>query len=184
MKLAGAPPPPPGLTIDGVDLGPVLFQGDDTAHDCITFYNYPHAATAKEVINLSAMRCGDHKVYWWVAGAPPAGVKPGPQPEGKPLVFNLAKDPSEDSPLDSSTADYAQAVKTAEAARVAHLKTIEIVSDLVHSLTFPVRESDRMRLLEMCCRCRIRWRAATTPTSRSAVLLTPRRNIRRGRTAA
>ena len=117
----------------------MLFQGDDTAHDCITFYNYPHAATAKEVINLSAMRCGDHKVYWWVAGAPPAGVKPGPQPEGKPLVFNLAKDPSEDSPLDSSTADYAQAVKTAEAARVAHLKTIEIVSDIVHSPTFPVR---------------------------------------------
>ena len=92
LKLAGAPPPPPGLTIDGVDLGPVLFQGNTKAHDCITFYNYPHAATAQDVINLSAMRCGDHKVYWWVAGSPPAGVKPGTQPEGKhPLSVSLSQ---------------------------------------------------------------------------------------------
>eukprot|EP01047_Picozoa_sp_COSAG01_P098221 COSAG01_NODE_28440_length_661_cov_0.807829_1_plen_177_part_10 len=122
MKLAGAPPPPPGLIIDGTDLGPVLFQGATKAHDCITYYNYPHAATAADVINLSAMRCGDFKVYWWVPGS-------GAQPAGKPLVFDLVKHPSEDQPLSASDPDYVAAVKTAEAARVTHLKTIEIVPD-------------------------------------------------------
>ena len=105
----------------------MLFQGSAKAHDCITFYNYPHAATARDSINLSAMRCGDYKVYWWVAGGAPAGAKTGPQPEGQPLVFNLAKDPSENHPLSPSDQDYAQAVKKTQEARVAHLKTIEIV---------------------------------------------------------
>jgi hypothetical protein len=37
------------------------------------------------------MRCGDFKVYWWVAGGAPAPIKSGVQPEGRPAVFNLAK---------------------------------------------------------------------------------------------
>jgi len=91
LKLAGAPPPPPGLVIDGVDLADALFKTDGSIDRCITFYNYPHAATAADPINLSAMRCGDFKVYWWVAGGAPAPIKSGVQPEGRPAVFNLAK---------------------------------------------------------------------------------------------
>jgi hypothetical protein len=91
LKLAGAPPPPPGLVIDGVDLADALFKTDGSIDRCITFYNYPHAATAADPINLSAMRCGDFKVYWWVARGAPAPIKSGVQPEGRPAVFNLAK---------------------------------------------------------------------------------------------
>jgi arylsulfatase A len=66
LRLAGGPPPPPGLTIDGIDLGPVLFGGSGKGHECITFYWNAHAATAADPTNLAAVRCKDHKVYWWV----------------------------------------------------------------------------------------------------------------------
>ena len=61
LSLAGAPPPPPGLFIDGIDLSAVLLRGADEGHKCITFYKYPHAATSAEPINLAAIR------YVWLS---------------------------------------------------------------------------------------------------------------------
>ena len=123
LRLAGAPPPPPSLTIDGIDLAPVLFGDGGKGHECITFYWNAHAATAADPTNLAAMRCKDHKVYWWVQcngqGCPPAGkgINAGIQPRGRPTVFNLVKDPGESAPLLSTDPDYAPAVAAAEAAR-------------------------------------------------------------------
>lgn len=129
LSLAGAPPPPPGLVIDGIDLSGVLFGGDTTGHTCVTFYKYPHAATSADPINLAAMRCGNHKVYWYVDGGAPPGVTAGVQPTGRPVAFNLATDWGENRPLAHNDPDYASAVGAAEKARAAHLATIEIVPD-------------------------------------------------------
>ena len=130
LAVAGAPPPPPGLVIDGMDLSAVLFNGDPVAHRCIMFYNRPHASDAANYTNLAAIRCGDFKVYWWVeARNAPRGLVGGFQPEGRPAVFNLATDVTESTPLSFSDKAYAPAVKEAVEARAAHLATIEIVPD-------------------------------------------------------
>ena len=68
-------------------------------------------------------------MYWYIDAGAPAGVKPGVQPAGRPVVFDLVADVSESKPLTPSSPEYVTAVKTAEQARVAHLATIEIVPD-------------------------------------------------------
>jgi arylsulfatase A-like enzyme len=128
LALAGAPPPPPGLVIDGVDLSGVLFDGALTAHDCIPIYNDPHAPTAPDPTNLAAMRCHNHKVFWWtdcLDPGCPSGVPVGLQPPDHLLVFNLVDDPGERTPLAPTHPEYGPAVAAAEAARTAHLATLD-----------------------------------------------------------
>ena len=54
----------------------------------------------------------------------PSHVKPGIQPIDTPVIFNLATDWSELTPLVQSTEEWVQANATVAAARLAHLATV------------------------------------------------------------
>jgi arylsulfatase A len=59
----------------------------------------------------------------------PPGTTPGVQPVGKPMVFDLVKDPSENTPLTPGSTEFTAAVAAAEKAREAHILTIKVVPD-------------------------------------------------------
>ena len=127
---------PADRIIDGVDLAPVIFSAvPETArggHDCIFFYKHPESqagpAGAALLTSLSAVRCGDFKVYYLIdsdMSTPlPAGIKSGLQSLEVPVIFDVSKDWSEEHPLDKTSTQYAQAKGEAAKARVAHLQTI------------------------------------------------------------
>lgn len=130
LKLAGLDDHQESVVMDGLDLSPILFadfnnQGlgsEPTAgHACYFFYAYAVAADADNA--LSAVRCGDHKAYYFTHGdAPPAPYKPGKQ--AKPIVFNLVKDPSESHPVAEGSAEYQSAIAIISQGKAAHLATI------------------------------------------------------------
>ena len=114
LSIAGVPPPK-GVVLDGMDLSPLLFSqtpGQEPAHACIMMYKRPESqlgpAGAAALDSLSAVRCGDHKVYWFIDGTSttplPAGVKLGAQSLEAPVIFDLASDVSEDHPLPGPSA--------------------------------------------------------------------------------
>lgn len=135
LNLAGISLPS-DLIIDGVDLAPVIFSAaPETAHgghDCIFFYKHPMSQAgptgAASLNSLSAVRCGDFKVYYLIDGdmsTPlPPGVKSGLQSLEAPVIFDLSKDWSENHPLGNTSTQYAQAKSEAAEARAAHLQTI------------------------------------------------------------
>lgn len=92
---------PSDRVIDGKDMGPVLFNGDKSQHDCIYIYkgtpdtNCPNKAATCP--GLWAVRCGDYKAHWvtstWQVGSD-KGVFHDP-----PLLYNLQFDPSENYPV-------------------------------------------------------------------------------------
>jgi len=128
---------PAGLTLDGIDLSPVLFAdgevevdgGRGGGHDCIFFYHAPHSATdAASLTSLSAVRCGDHKVYWFIDGTSstplPDGVSTGVRTLDDPLIFDLSTDWSEEQPLTPNSTEWLHAKQAAEAARLRHLESL------------------------------------------------------------
>lgn len=135
LNLAGISLPS-DLIIDGVDLAPVIFSAAPEAahggHDCIFFYKRPMSqagpAGAASLTSLSAVRCGDFKVYYLIDGdmsTPlPAGVKSGLQSLEAPVIFDLSKDWSEVHPLNVTSTEYAKAKSEAAEARATHLRTI------------------------------------------------------------
>ena len=136
LKLAGVPMPA-DREFDGIDIGGVLFAHSPEAashlgHDCIMFYKSPSSqagpAGAAKLNSLAAVRCGDYKTYWMIdsgSSTPlPAGLKPGVLSLDAPVVFKVSTDWSETSPLTSGTAEWLQAKAEAEAARLAHIKTL------------------------------------------------------------
>ena len=151
LTLAGVPLPT-DRPIDGLDLSPVLFRDrsleiaadrldKDEGHPCYFMYRAAAASNASE--ELYGVRCADHKAYWKTWGvAPPEGsscVRPTVnKPHGAtsaayvcdpPMVFNLVEDPGENEPLAPSSAEYVAALHTIEAAKTAHLATLEPVPD-------------------------------------------------------
>ena len=83
LSIAGVPLPK--VTLDGMDLSPLLFSkapGEQLAHACIMMYKHPESQNgpggAASLDSLSAIRCGDYKVYWFIdsgSSTPlPAGV--------------------------------------------------------------------------------------------------------------
>lgn len=135
LSLAGMSLPAK-VIIDGVDLAPLIFSAAPEAasggHDCIFFYKHPESQTgpagAALLTSLSAIRCGDFKVYYLIDGdmsTPlPAGVTSGKQSLEAPVIFDLSKDWSEEHPLANTSAQYARAKSEAAEARAAHLQTI------------------------------------------------------------
>ena len=117
----------------------VLFASEPEAaatatagHECIMFYKSPSsnkgAEGAAELNSLAAIRCGDYKVYWMIDGGSstplPEGLKTGILSLEAPVIFDVSKDLSEDTPLSPTSAEWQTAKKSAEAARLAHLKTL------------------------------------------------------------
>mmetsp|Transcript_292 Transcript_292/g.945 ORF Transcript_292/g.945 Transcript_292/m.945 type:complete len:391 (+) Transcript_292:287-1459(+) len=126
LALAGVPPP--GVTLDGIDISPVLFGQSDQGHECVMFYKFPHAATTStDPNNLVGVRCNATKVFWFTDGGGPAGTSAGVQ--AQPLVFDLVADPTETTPLTPGSPEYERAVSAADVARRAHIATLQIVPD-------------------------------------------------------
>ena len=123
------------VILDGIDLSPMLFSEQPDVvggHDCIMMYKHPESQLgptgAAQLDSLAAIRCGDYKVYWYIdsgSSTPlPEGIMLGPQSLDRPVIFDLKNDVSENDPLPPETPTWKQAKARAEAARVAHLKTI------------------------------------------------------------
>jgi arylsulfatase A-like enzyme len=82
LALAGAPLPA-GLTIDGIDLGPLLFAGQSLPPRPFFYYRGDQ---------LFAARCGQWKAHFKTQTG--YGV-PQPEVHQPPLLFHLGRDPSE-----------------------------------------------------------------------------------------
>ena len=125
---------PPILGIDGrlADTLRVFTPPSYTTHhDHLRHLPYkgPHvAADAWKLDGLAAVRCGDHKVYWYVDGTSstplPAGVTTGVRTLADPLIFDLATDVAETAPLQANSSAWLAAKSAAEAARLRHLGTL------------------------------------------------------------
>ena len=117
---------PEDRIIDGIDLTDVLAGRSEQAHECYPFYNEPDSHNASSPFALSAVRCGNHKAYWFTNGeAPPAGRPAGLQEQ--PLLFNLVSDPGENQPVDEQSPEYVQALKRIAAWREQHIQTVQWV---------------------------------------------------------
>lgn len=115
LRLAGLE----AFAPDGRDLTPIL-RGDanETGHACYPFWNVPDPLLGNNPDGLAAVRCGDHKAYWWTNDNGTLD---------SPLVFDLVEDPSEASPLDNTTKAFADALEAAADFRQTHLASIELV---------------------------------------------------------
>jgi hypothetical protein len=134
LKLAGAKLP--SVVIDGIDLSPLILSSTpetEPGHDCVMIYNRPESqngpAGAAELDSLSAIRCGNFKVYWFIDAVDsdqplPTGVKPGKQSLDAPIIFDVSVDWSESKPLSSASPEWAKAKRAADNGRTAHLKTL------------------------------------------------------------
>ena len=123
---------PTDRVFDGIDIAHVLFDNAMVAHECITYYDEPHASAGDDPSNLAAMRCGDYKAYWLLPDEDRDGLElhgSGGSGGSQVHIFNLMTDPSESYPIASNTSEYAQALATTTAARNAHLKTLRVVPD-------------------------------------------------------
>ena len=143
---------PTDRVFDGMDLSPVLFAHDRdadsvlsradkaTGHACYFFYRAATWANATE--EIYAVRCGDHKVYWRTWGVlPPEGSTckragmGGIASSGRamicdpPLMFDLASDPGENTPLHSASSEYKAALSTIADAKDKHIATLTPVED-------------------------------------------------------
>ena len=104
-------------------------------HECILFYRSAHtAADAAELDGLAAVRCGEHKVYWYVDAGSSTPLPAGYNATGKlsfeaPMVFDLSTDWSEEAPLAHGSPRWAAAKAKAEAARSAHLASLSFVQN-------------------------------------------------------
>ena len=142
VNLAGAAGVLPAeLVLDGVNLAPLFSarhsRGDEVVgHDCIMFYHAPHTAQdAANLTSLAAIRCGDHKVYWFIdetSSTPlPDGVTLGVRTLDDPVIFDLSTDWSEARPLVVNSSEWSAAKQRAEAARLSHLKTLSPVLNMM-----------------------------------------------------
>jgi arylsulfatase G len=112
--LAGATLPS-DRSWDGIDLGPVLFDGSDTGHS--TLY-HPNGKG-----ELNAMRYGDYKVFFQSYAASSCGGKSaGPVKHDPPLAFNVATDPAESTPVTLTAAQLAE-ITNAHAAKLNDIQT-------------------------------------------------------------
>ena len=135
LALAGVPLPK-DRQIDGRDISELLFNDSHSAspHDCI--YHWKGApgmgcpAAHPDCPGLFAVRCGAYKMHWVTMDSvgPEAwrGIFHDP-----PLLYQLEYDPSEAHPVDAKSAEYASIRKLLEAAKAAHLASIEQVPNQV-----------------------------------------------------
>jgi len=100
---------------DGVDLGPVLFDGSGSGHSTLF---HPDGKG-----DLNAMRMGDFKAYWETyPAADCAGHSASPRKHDPPLVFNLLDDPAEARPVkvDAATLNRLEDLRKAKLSDIAN----------------------------------------------------------------
>jgi arylsulfatase A len=110
LALAKASPPP-GLSLDGLDLGPLLFAGKPLPERPLFYYRGT---------NLFACRLGEWKAHFHTQSS---SGQPKPEDHEPPLLFHLGRDPSEKRNIATNhlevIARIAAAVKTHQAGIVA-----------------------------------------------------------------
>lgn len=170
MSLAGVPLPK--RIIDGMDLSPVLFDNSPTAHDCIMFYR--SAAASNASTELASVRCGDYKAYWLTHSTRRQPWPDGPQ--HPPLLFNVATDHGESTPIDPTSALYKSTMSTLTAAREAHLATITPVpnqngrgSDPNYKFCADPHSKDKYPHLPNCTLSPDNWRPSSICASPACV---------------
>ena len=126
IALAKAPPPA-GVTLDGKDLTQVLMTGAPSPHRCLMFYHSPQSNEAN-TSGVAAVRCGDYKAHFFTHSTAPKSKRPVPDGvHDPPIIFDLAADIGETTPLDLTTPAVAAAHTEIVAAMKAHLATVHLV---------------------------------------------------------
>ncbi|WP_255443932.1 sulfatase [Robiginitalea sp. SC105] len=97
--LAGVPVPE-DRAMDGIDLGPVLFEGEPGNRKEMFYYRGDE---------LYAVRLGDFKAHFKTQ----SGYSPDKQEHDPPLLFNLQTDPSEQYNLNQSHPQILQQIRNA-----------------------------------------------------------------------
>lgn len=148
---------PTDRVIDGIDLVEVVATNAG-GHPCLFHYHAACATLANTTkgenrcafppgtqgaavggisTGIAAVTCGTHKLHFYTKDSP--GAKPcgtaGVYPEGQkvpPLLFDLATDPGESRPIQSTAAVYKAALATATAALAGHVATLRSVPDQMH----------------------------------------------------
>jgi arylsulfatase A len=119
---------PSDRQIDGRDLRPLLTNASaPSPHECIFHWKGAPGlgcpADHPACPGLWAVRCGPYKLHWVTMDTiGPTAFKPAFQTP--PLLFHLEHDPSEAYPINASTAEYASARATIEAAADAHRQSV------------------------------------------------------------
>ncbi|XP_028991200.1 arylsulfatase G [Betta splendens] len=103
LSLAGVTPPS-SRRYDGIDATNVLLQSQHTGHE---FLFHPNSGAAGRFGDLQAVRTGKHKAFYMTGAAESCGGATGKhQLHDPPLIFDLERDKSEETPLDARTPEY------------------------------------------------------------------------------
>jgi arylsulfatase A-like enzyme len=98
LSLLAGVPVPDDRVIDGMDLGPVLFEGKESPRKEMFFYRGDR---------LFAVRVGDYKAHFITQG----GYSPGVTEHDPPLLYNLNQDPSEKYDVAADHPEVIEAIK-------------------------------------------------------------------------
>ncbi|KAM9296638.1 arylsulfatase G [Gastrophryne carolinensis] len=91
---------------DGKDISWILRGGAETNKRVLY---HPNSGAAGKIGMIEALRLGPHKAFYTTGGALSCDGRIGPeQQHNPPLVFNLERDPQEESPLEKSSTEYQQ----------------------------------------------------------------------------
>lgn len=116
---------PPNRRYDGKDIRDVIFEGYPIGHD---YLFHPNSGGAGYPGHLDAVRFGSYKAVYMTGGVADCGGIIGPSvSHDPPLLFDLAFDPTESTPLDTSRLPYKQILGMIEDARAS--KLADIASD-------------------------------------------------------
>ncbi|XP_071782879.1 arylsulfatase G [Centroberyx gerrardi] len=108
LSLAGLDPPS-DRRYDGIDATDILLQGQQTGHE---FLFHPNSGAAGKFGDLQAVRAGKHKAFYITGAAAACGGGSGRQQlHDPPLIFDLEHDQAEETPLETRTPEYQEALE-------------------------------------------------------------------------
>ncbi|TKS90005.1 Arylsulfatase G [Collichthys lucidus] len=107
LSLAGVTPPS-DRRYDGIDATNIFLHGERSGHEVLF---HPNSGAAGTFGDLETVRTGKHKAFYITGGAEPCGGATGRQQlHNPPLIFDLERDQTEETPLEVQTPEY-QAVQ-------------------------------------------------------------------------
>uniref|UniRef100_A0A1A7XLP3 Arylsulfatase G n=1 Tax=Iconisemion striatum TaxID=60296 RepID=A0A1A7XLP3_9TELE len=103
LSLAGITPPS-DRRFDGMDATRILLQREHTGHE---FLFHPNSGAAGNAGDLQTVRAGKYKAFFITGAAEACGGVTGQQQlHNPPLIFDLERDESEETPLQFDTPEY------------------------------------------------------------------------------
>ncbi|KAM5125363.1 LOW QUALITY PROTEIN: arylsulfatase G [Mantella aurantiaca] len=114
---------PDNRHFDGIDISAILRGGAQEGHQVLY---HPNSGAAGKFGDIEALRIGPYKAFYSTGGALSCDGRIGPERHhNPPLVFNIEKDPEEETPLESHSAEYQQLLPLIQKAIITLHNTIQ-----------------------------------------------------------